>query len=298
MAARADGEATLIQLSDPHVFVPGALRPSFLLDKRLLGGANALLRRQRIHDYDVTLAALDTITGLRPDHVVVTGDISTLGLEPEFRRFRQSLERLPLSSDQITVIPGNHDAYLASVVRSGSFQRVFEPYLRPDVEFQSQEWPVIRIRGPLALVACTTARPSAPLLAVGTLGARQLARLEASLADPRLACRFRVVALHHPPQPGVGHWHNRLTDAAAVRQVIARQGAGLVLHGHLHRPIAGELEGPESPVPVRGVGSVSSCKMTPLRRGQFRRFRFRADGLVDEELWAYRALQHRFSPVT
>jgi 3',5'-cyclic AMP phosphodiesterase CpdA len=290
-------EATLIQLSDPHVFMSGALRPSFLLNKRLLGGANALLHRRRIHDYEVTLAALDTIAELRPDHVVVTGDISTLGLEPEFRRFREALERLPLGPDQITVVPGNHDAYLASVVRSGSFQRVFESYLRPDDEFRTQAWPVIRIRGPLALVACSTARPSAPLLAVGTLGVRQLARLEASLADPRLANRFRVVALHHPPQPGVGHWHNRLTDAEPFRRIVARQGAELVLHGHLHRPLRAELRGP-APVPVRGVGSVSSCKMTPLARGQFHRFRFRADGLVEEELWSYHARHHRFSLTT
>ncbi len=284
----SEPETTFVHLSDVHVFSARSLRPHFLLDKRLLGGLNALLRRGRIHGFDVTLAALDVVRKTRPDHLLVTGDLTTLGAEEEFRHFRSALEELPLSEEQITVLPGNHDAYVPSVVRGRLFERVFTPYLKPDDEFRAYEWPLVRRRGSLAVVGCCTARPCPPPLAVGTLGATQLARLEAVLADPRLDGLCRVVGLHHPPQPDAGHWHNRLTDASALRKILARQGAELVLHGHLHRRLATKLPGPEKPVLVRGVGSVSVCEGPPNRLGQIYRFTVRGREVVAEESWTYR----------
>jgi 3',5'-cyclic AMP phosphodiesterase CpdA len=296
MPPATDREATLIHISDVHVFSARSLRPHFLLDKRLLGGLNALLRRRRIHEFDVTLAALDVVRRTRPDHLLVTGDITTLGAEEELRRFRRALEDLPLSVEQITVLPGNHDAYVPSVVRGRLFERVFAPYLGTDANFRAFEWPLVRLRGPLALVGCCTARPCPLPFAVGPRGAQQLARLEAVLADPRLESRCRVVGLHHPPQPGVGHWHNRLTDAAAFRKILARQGAELVLHGHLHQRLAAKLPGPRDPVAVRGVGSVSVSTGPPHRLGQLLKFRVRGREVVQEESWIYHPDRREFLP--
>ncbi len=293
-ASDRDREATFVHISDVHVFSPRSMRLHYLLDKRLLGGLNALLRRRRLHDFDVTLAALDFVRRSRPDHLLVTGDITTLGAEAEFRRFRSALEDLPLTSEQITVVPGNHDAYVPSVVRGRLFERVFAPYLETDAEFRAFEWPMVRLRGPLALVGCCTARPCPPPLAVGTLGDQQLARLEAVLADPRVKSRCRVVGLHHPPQPGACHWHNGLTDAAPFRKILARQGAELVLHGHLHRRLATKLPGPDKPVAVRGVGSVSVCEGPPQRLGQLYVFRVRDREVVAEESWVYDPRRREF----
>jgi len=287
-------EATIVHISDVHVFSARSLRPHFLLDKRLLGSLNALFRRGRLHAFDVTLAALDVVRRIRPDHLLVTGDITTLGAEAEFRRFRAALEDLPLAAENITVVPGNHDAYVPSVVRGRIFERVFAPFLEPDAEFRAFDWPLVRLRGPLALVGCRTARPCPPPLAVGTLGARHLARLEAVLADPRVARRCRVVGLHHPPQPGAGHWHNRLTDAATFREILARQGADLVLHGHLHRRISTSLPGPRDPVAVRGVGSVSVCAGPPDRLGHLYLFRIRGREVVDQQSWRYHPIRREF----
>lgn len=290
------GERVIAHLSDPHLFAPSALGPGVLLDKRVLGAANALLRRRRLHRREITEAALATLGEIRPDHVVVTGDVSTLGARAELEAFRDLLEGLPLGPEDVTVVPGNHDAYLGSQVRAGHFAEIFGPYQTADAPFDPKTWPRVRLRGELALVACTSARPSAPLLAVGTLGAAQLARLEALLADPALAGRFRLVALHHPPQPGVGHWHNRLTDAEALRAVLGRQGAELVIHGHLHRALRAELPGPARPIPVRGVPSVSCAERRAGREGSFQLYRLRGSALAAEERWSYDPRTGRFRP--
>ncbi len=287
MGPETDREATLIHISDVHIFSARSLRLRFLLDKRLLGGLNALLRRRYMHSFDVTLAALDVVRRLRPDHLLVTGDITTLGAEVELRRFRSALEALPLSPEEITVLPGNHDAYVPAVIWGRLFERIFAPYLGSDPGFGPVEWPLVRLRGPLAILGCSTARPCPPPLAVGALGPAQLARLEAALGDPRLERRCRVVGLHHPPQPGTARWHNGLSDARAFRRVLARQGAELVLHGHLHRRLATTLPGPISPVEVRGVGSASGSSLPSHRLGHLYVFRIRGREVLSEESWVY-----------
>ena len=50
----------------------------------------------------------------------------------------------------------------------------------------------------------------------------------------------------------------RLDDAAALRAVVARAGAELLLHGHDHRFNAAEIAGPAGGVPVHGVPSASA----------------------------------------
>jgi 3',5'-cyclic AMP phosphodiesterase CpdA len=282
-------DRSLIQLTDVHVFAWRALRPRFLLDKRLLGGMNALLRRRRQHRPEIWRAAVRAIGDLRPDHLLVTGDVTTLGAEAELVAFRQALAPLALQPEAITVLPGNHDVYVPAVVASGAFVRVLGDYQRSDPEYAEEPWPLVRVRGDVAIVGCSTAVPSGPFLAVGVLGAAQLGRLERLLADPVLGRCARVVALHHPPQPGAARLHNRLRDAEAFRAVLRRQGADVVLHGHLHRSLGAELAGPHGPIPVLGTGSVSSTQTRPGREAQFRRLVFHGRELVRRELWTYSA---------
>lgn len=270
----AHADFLLAHLSDPHLFAPRAISPSMLLDKRSLGVVNALGRRRAVHRPEVLRATLDALLAHGPDHLVVTGDLSTVGAEAELLAFRAILEERDLGPDRVTVIPGNHDAYVPAVVRSGAFERVFGAFCAEDREpapcdAPVRTWPRLRLRGPVALVACTSARPSGPLLALGTLGSGQRARLDALLADPALAGHARIVALHHPVQPGAGHWHNRLTDAPEVRRILATRGATLVLHGHLHRFLRASLPGPapDLPIPVVGAPSASAALRDAGRRG-------------------------------
>src|SRR5262249_49715594 len=68
---------------------------------------------------------------------------------------------------------------------------------------------------------------------------------------------YRVVLIHHPPA-GSRAAHKRLIDAEPFRQILARHGAELVLHGHDHRASLNWLEGPRAPIPVVGVPAASA----------------------------------------
>ena len=60
-----------------------------------------------------------------------------------------------------------------------------------------------------------------------------------------------------------------LRDAGALRAVLARAGAELVLHGHGHRTLFSEVPGPAGPIPVVGARSASDATDRPEKCAQY-----------------------------
>jgi len=117
----------------------------------------------------------------------------------------------------------------------------------------------VRLRGPVALFNLCSALPTALHLATGRLGADQLEKLDALLADPAFADRFKVVLLHHPPIAGAVSGRKSLDDQGPLRDVLARRGVDLVLHGHAHESLTATVPGPGGrSIPVLGVPSASA----------------------------------------
>ena len=105
----------------------------------------------------------------------------------------------------------------------------------------------------MALIGLSSAVPTLPGSAAGRLGAEQLARLGPVLEAAGREGLFRVVLVHHPPLPGRGGWRRELRDREALRGLLAREGAELVLHGHHHRVLRAQVDGPAGPIPVLGA---------------------------------------------
>ncbi|MCK5796782.1 MAG: metallophosphoesterase, partial [Deltaproteobacteria bacterium] len=139
-------------------------------------------------------------------------------------------------------------------------------------------FPFVRLRGPVAIVALSTAHVSPPLLATGSLGSRQIAAAEELLMHPEVRRRFRLVVMHHPPRSPYATWQKRLKDADAFNAMIGRVGAEMIVHGHLHRDLNEEVAGPDAPVPV--VGANSSIWLTDdvARRASYGIYEIDDDG--------------------
>jgi 3',5'-cyclic AMP phosphodiesterase CpdA len=264
---------TFAQLSDPHLSSLDGVRWHDLLNKRLLGYLSWRRRRRAEHRSEVLDALRRDLLGRRPGHLVITGDLTQIALPDEFLQARAWLDSLG-SPREVTVVPGNHDAYVPVSWAQGLSR--WQPYLVSDdspsggsEDSAGAVFPSLRIRGPVAFIGLSSARPSAPLLATGRLGGSQLKRLEALLEQTRRQGLFRVVLLHHPPVPGEERWRKRLTDAAQLCAVIARQGAELVLHGHRHRSVQSRIEIPGTQVPVFGIPSASSIGLKTGRMAQY-----------------------------
>jgi 3',5'-cyclic AMP phosphodiesterase CpdA len=240
----------LAHLSDLHLASPP--RISSLAGKRGLGFVNWQRKRKFIHRPDVLDAITHDVKAQAPDHIAVTGDLVNLSLPAEYALAKRWLQALGDPGD-VTVIPGNHDAYVRSAVPSPA--AFWGDYMRGDDGLE--RFPFIRRCGNVALIALSTAVPTGPFMATGRLGQRQLAAFADALEQTR--GDFRVVLIHHPPRSPLRRFLRRLTDATSFRGVLAEKGAELVLHGHDHRRMIIWLQGPDDKkIPVIGVPSASA----------------------------------------
>jgi 3',5'-cyclic AMP phosphodiesterase CpdA len=240
---------TLAHLSDWHL----ASQPHLaeLAGKRGLGFINWHRGRKNVHRAEVLNATIRDLKIREFDHVAVTGDLVNLSLADEYKRALVWLQALGPPHD-VTVVPGNHDVYVRGVVQSPA--AFWGDYMRGDDGVDG--FPFVRRRGNVALIALSTALPTAPLLATGRLGRQQLARLSEMLDQTREL--FRVVLIHHPPVTPLRRSLRRLTDARRFRRILADKGAELLLHGHDHSRTVTWLEGPRQKIPVVGVPSASA----------------------------------------
>ena len=253
------------------------MRVRELLNKRVYAYLSWHLHRHAEHREEVLDTLLKDLQSTKPDHIVLTGDLTHLGLPSEFRQARELLQALGPPS-KVMVIPGNHDAYVATAWEC-TF-RFWSDYMAsdadqgfPGVKDHHIVFPTLRVRGPMALIGVSTACPTTPFLATGSIGIVQMQKLGNILDETRRRHLLRVVLIHHPPVPGTVSWRKRLADQVAFQALLARHGAELILHGHTHRTCLGHLETPWGRVFSIGVPSASALGRTARRRARYHVFR-------------------------
>lgn len=277
----------IAHISDLHVLSPRGLEwRRILFNKRVTGYANHLLHRARVHRREYLLAVLSAAAAAA-DHLVVTGDVTNLSLEREFEEARALLDGVARTVE-VTAVPGNHDVYLPSVHAARRFSHHFGAFLRSDLpelarELETGPFPCVKLRGPAAIIALSSAVPRPPFVASGRLGAAQVAALEQALAHPEVARRTPVVLVHHPPVDDrirLRVLRDGLVDADRLRAALAPLARGLVLFGHLHVRVRRPL-----PTAAGGLDAISASGAAldnpdPAVRAGFNTYALADDGRV------------------
>ena len=248
---------TLAHVSDLHLPFEPVLSPRQRLSKRQLS-AWSWQRRRALHRTDILDALAQDLRAHAVDHILVTGDITNFSLPGEFEQAARWLTALA-PAERLSIVPGNHDALVPVPHAQGL--GLWQGWTRAE-----DGWPFVHHRDGIALVGLNSALPTAPLLARGRLGDAQLARLEQLLESEGKAGRTRIVLLHHPPAIGAIGWRKALADAPALRAVLRRAGAELVLHGHARDARMDVVAGPSLPIPCLCVPS-SSAVPNPKDQG-------------------------------
>jgi 3',5'-cyclic AMP phosphodiesterase CpdA len=272
---------TLAHLSDPHLPPLPAPRLADLAGKRALGYLNWTRNRHKFHRRDVLDVLVSDLQTQTPDHIAVTGDLVNLALEAEFAPALTWLKSVG-APDRLTVVPGNHDAYVRATQHR--FAETFENYLCGDDATQDttqdttqgDRFPLVRRRGPLALIAVSSAVPTLPLMATGWLGQSQLAALDRILAQLATEQAFRVLLIHHPLRSD-SH-AKRLTDSPQLLALLKRHGVELVLHGHDHIHSTMWFDGPNGAIPAVGVPSASALAHGRYPAAAYNLFAIKRDG--------------------
>jgi 3',5'-cyclic AMP phosphodiesterase CpdA len=290
----------IAHFSDLHMLALGGVPASRFFNKRFTGWVNLRYKRGSVHRAEYVRAIAREIARIEPDHVVVTGDLTNLALETEFEVARQLFEdELGLDPSRVTIVPGNHDLYTRGSLLSRRFERYFAPWLESDVSegASGTRFPVVKLRGSVAIVALSSATPRLPLVAAGELGPEQLEALNRVLHHPEVARRTLVLALHHP---AVHDWSplkkhlEGLRDAPALLKLLRPLERGLLLHGHLHRRLHRVLPTSSGEVHQVGATSASLHHEAPDRMAGFNVYELDEDGVESVQAAVYEPSTGKF----
>ncbi|MBK8257136.1 MAG: metallophosphoesterase [Polyangiaceae bacterium] len=274
----------IAHLSDLHLLDLEGAVPFRLFNKRMTGYLNLRFHRKSVHKPFAVEAAARAIRRLNVDHVVITGDVSNLALEREMDRVRRFVEDdLGFSDEQVSLVPGNHDAYTRGAHRSRRFDQTFAKYLKSDIDVaEDGAFPFVKLRGPAAIIGLSTARPRPPFVASGSLGKAQISGLKRALQHPEVTKRTVVLLQHHP-------WHHKgwlhlffegLWDAAAEAKALEHLAHGLLLHGHQHRRIRRTVPTARGHLDAIGVTSASLIHESDERMAGFNVYEIGDDGAI------------------
>ena len=220
----------IVHLSDIHIWrYTWNLR--HLMGRRALGILELLMGRAKRFQLDRLAAVVDRVLGLEPDHILITGDLTTTALPAEFRDATRLLAPLLSDPARATVIPGNHDRATGRSFRSRRFEGAFGAFM-PTLSFP---W-LRQIDRDTAILGLDPTRPR--FSPRGRLPEAQLAAAQAMTVSPDTRPGTLIVACHYPvvaPQRYERElFHKRLDNEQAVRTWLAGIGPHLYCCGHVH----------------------------------------------------------------
>ena len=204
---------TLVHISDTHILPDAAAR---------LQGVDTLQTLETVLEYVVS-------SGIKPDALVVSGDLANHGELDSYRRLRPLLERYASTlSAQLVVCMGNHDA-------RGPFREGMLDEAQNDAPIE-----YVRMVGGLRIIVLDSTVPGA---AYGEVRTTQLQWLQSELATP--ATEGTLLVLHHPPVPDNTPLAGLLTLHGAFELASTIRGTDVIgiLAGHAHHAIATSFGG-------------------------------------------------------
>lgn len=169
-------------------------------------------------DEDIFMKAVTEINNLKPDMVILTGDLTDHGY---YKEFEQATRYLAMFESPLFAVPGNHDA------RNLGYQ-TFEELVG------ERSWK-LTMDDDFTVIGLDSSSPDEDK---GHIGTPQHMWLEHQLDECVINENCSIVALHHHivPIPQTGRERNVLSDAGDILKTLTTHEVDLVLSGHKHVP--------------------------------------------------------------
>ncbi|NUU03470.1 metallophosphoesterase family protein [Herbaspirillum robiniae] len=174
-------------------------------------------------DPDIIAPLIAQVHELKPDLVVVSGDLTQRARSAQFKEARAFLDALPHPQ---LVVPGNHDVPLFNVAA-----RMLQP-LRKYRRHIGEDLQPVYMDDEVVVVGINTARSLT--IKDGRVNDRQIemARRQLAAVGDNM---IKIIVTHHPFDlpPGPQH-HDLVGKAVPAMRAFALCGADLLLAGHVH----------------------------------------------------------------
>ncbi len=157
----------------------------------------------------------EIISQIKPDLLIVTGDLTEEGYFHEFNIAKKYIDRLNIKNK--VIIPGNHDARNKGYEIFESLFGTRYPY------FENNQVVVFGVDS------------TAPDLDDGHIGRENYPTIQKKFSKK---AKVKILAMHHHliPIPGTGRERHIPVDAGDVLNVLTDLGVNFVFSGHRHQP--------------------------------------------------------------
>ncbi|MFH1532781.1 MAG: metallophosphoesterase [Pseudomonadota bacterium] len=262
----------IAHISDLHILDLAGVRVGRFANRRLIGGANLVLRRRGQYRADILERLIEDILREGVDHVAITGDLSNLALESEFERVFHLIKLLG-GYDRVSVVPGNHDYYTGGAIAARRFEKFFHGFMYQGYsDLKTVFYPYSKVLGDVVLVGLNSACHTTPPMSYGTLSAKQLDAADKILSSSRVRNLRKVVLLHHTLHRRP--WHTeattRLVNRESLLRVLMRNRVDLALYGHDHQGRMWELDEGGHRLHLVNCGSSTRLGPQPDQRARYR----------------------------
>jgi Icc protein len=184
-------------------------------------------------DPDVMEGIVERVNDMRPDLVLVVGDLTAKGYVWEYEEAAEWLAKLEAP---MLVVPGNHDYRNVGYIH---FQRLFgDGFRRYRQAFDPVRAERLRATGVTA-VGVDSAEPD---VNEGNVGLENYGWIREQFDEPD---DVKVFAIHHHlvSIPGTGRERNIITDAGDVLAELTRLDVDVIVSGHKHVPFFWNVNG-------------------------------------------------------
>jgi len=220
----------LVHLSDVHVW-KHEFNPIRLMNKRIVGMTALLMGRARRFRLERLRHVVERVEATNPDHVLITGDLTTTSLAAEFHQAHEALAPLLRDRERATVIPGNHDRYTHFAMVESHFERTFGRYMGastfPWLRFVADRTAILGLDPTRAALHARGRLPEAQLRAAGELWEAHRGSVDRLI----VACHYPTDA---PPALRPDLHRKRLEDAHHLADWLRTLGPHLYCCGHVH----------------------------------------------------------------
>ncbi len=282
----------IVVIADPHV-----LGPALVEDENnerfvnMINGERKLIK----YSYEIFLACLDTIRALRPDLVVIPGDLTKDGELLSHQAVAEGLQQLLDEGIPSLVIPGNHDLESRGAwsYGTGSERADAEVISIPQFEeiYRNFGYDNRSERDPYPNSLTYACEPLEGVVFIGIDDSRTTARGDLGKDDPEYGRlpqetlqwvldkadeaigngKVVIAAIHHQL---LQHYNEqaKLMDSAATEQgdsiarLFADHGIRVVLTGHMHIPHISRIKGFDGESMITEVSSPSPVSYPSMYR--------------------------------
>lgn len=228
------------------------------------------------------LQMLETTKNLKPDLLVLSGDLTEWGKKTEFDDLLQFIEGLikllNLNRDRVIIIPGNHDvnrkaceAYFTDCEADDNkpeppfwpkwrqYQQFFNDFYKkyPNITFNEKEpWTFFEIKDLRLVIAglnSTIAESHRSGDHYGYIGESQLNWFAEKLDNYKQKKWLRIAVLHHNVRRGPVLDDEHLKDEGDFQRILGNY-INLILHGHTHD---GKYDVLRKTIPIISTGSAA-----------------------------------------